>query len=100
MNIRAIAASAALLSTITFAGVANAQLAPGATVAQAPAPTYLRGDRRSDYNIRKVNRRLHRLIAQLNHDQRDYGGHRVKAIQLLTQAEQELSAAATFDNQH
>jgi hypothetical protein len=36
----------------------------------------------------------------LEHDQTDYGGHRVAAIKDLQEAESELKAARSFDKSH
>jgi len=57
----------------------------------------LRGERGSAHDIRSVERHLKRMIANLQRDQRDYGGHRVNAINLLQQADQQLDAAIQVD---
>ncbi|GAC1302743.1 MAG: hypothetical protein NVSMB19_12270 [Vulcanimicrobiaceae bacterium] len=64
--------------------------------AQTAAPQ-LRGEHGSKHDIRSVERRLERMIATLQRDQRDYGGHRVNAISLLQQADQQLQAALATD---
>lgn len=76
-------------------------LAIGATVthpadAQTVTPR-LRGERASRHDIRSVERRLERIIATLQRDQRDYGGHRASAVALLQQADQQLEAAIATD---
>lgn len=58
---------------------------------------HLRGERRSAQDIAHVERRLKRIIDSLNRDQRDYGGHRASAINLLNQADTQLEAALKFD---
>lgn len=60
----------------------------------------LRGERGSKRDIAFVERRLRRVIADLNRDQRDYGGHRASAVNLLNQAEGELQQALQFDRAH
>ncbi len=62
-----------------------------------PALRGQRGERGSARNIAFVEKRLGRLIATLQRDQRDYGGHRVNAINLLQQADQQLDAAIQVD---
>ena len=84
------------------AGAAFTSQASAQTVAQpgqagAMMPHHLRGEHRSAQDIAHVERRLKRIIASLNRDQRDYGGHRVNAINLLNQADQQLEAAIQVD---
>lgn len=43
--------------------------------------------------IVKAESQLHTIIWTLQHDPNTYSGHRDKAVQLLTQAQQELEAA-------
>jgi len=52
-----------------------------------------RGERGSDADVRYVVRWVGRLAGQLDRDQRDYGGHRVKAIAALHAAQGELRTA-------
>ena len=82
----------ALSSSFFLAGTVTTHQAS----AQGLQPA-LRGERGSAHDIRSVERRLERMIANLKHDQRDYGGHRVKAIDLLEQADQQLQAALQVD---
>ena len=79
------------------AGVAATLAAAGAASAQTP-PT--RGEVGSARNIVEVRRALERLIDQLQHDQRDYGGHRVRAIAAMQRARAELAAALQWDATH
>jgi hypothetical protein len=96
MNVRLVVLSAALAAT-ALGTVASAQQ-------QFPAnPAYnnqLRGGRGSDRNLRTEIRRLEQVIDMLQRDQRDYGGHRVQAIQDLQQARQQLEDALEYDNTH
>ena len=97
MNVRLIVLSAALAGT-ALTTVASAQ--------QQPQPMYpmqgqhLRGNRGSDQNLRREYRRLEQVIDGLQRDQRDYGGHRVQAIQDLQQARQQLDEALEYDRTH
>ena len=51
----------------------------------------------SDQNLRVERRRIEGVIDQLQRDQHDYGGHRVRAIADLQQARAELDAALQYD---
>lgn len=84
--------TSALVATlaVSFSGIASAQVAqPVAPMAQ---PTHLRGDCQSGHNLAHVHRRLDGTIDQLQHDQQDYQGHRVKAISDLQAARTEIIA--------
>jgi hypothetical protein len=95
------ALAAAALSTSMFA--AGAVYTSGAN-AQTPAmtarPAFQRGEFGSTKNIHVVRRRVERLIDMLQHDQRDYGGHRITAINDLQQARNELLQAEQYDKAH
>ena len=80
----------------SFTSQASAQnvLQPGQYGAMKP---HLRGEHKSAQNIERVEAHLKRIIASLSRDQRDYGGHRVNAINLLNQADAQLEAAIQFD---
>ena len=80
-----------------FTSQASAQIITQPGQNGAMRPHHLRGERRSAQDIRHVEGRLKRIIASLNRDQRDYGGHRVNAINLLTQADEQLEAAISVD---
>jgi hypothetical protein len=97
MNVRLIVLSAALAGT-ALGTVASAQQQPpyNTTMQQQ----HLRGNRASDQNIRREYRRLEQVIDGLQRDQRDYGGHRVQAIQNLQQARQQLDEALEYDRTH
>jgi hypothetical protein len=98
MNVRLIVLGAALAGT-ALTTVASAQQYPQ----QAPYAMngqHLRGDRGSDQNIRREYRRLEQVIDGLQRDQRDYGGHRAQAVQLLQQARAQLDQALEYDRTH
>ena len=51
-------------------------------------------------NIYGVRGRLGALIDQLQRDNRDYGGHRVAAINEMQQAQAQLTQALRYDGAH
>jgi hypothetical protein len=59
-----------------------------------------RGQGASNKNIWNVRRNVEHLIAQLQNDEHDYGGHRVIAIQDMQGGRMELLAAERFARQH
>jgi hypothetical protein len=61
---------------------------------------WTRPDRASDRNIWNIQATIDREIAQLNHDDRDYGGHRVNALRDLRAAHDELIAAERYARSH
>ena len=56
-------------------------------------PADARTDCASNRNLAQVHRRLDGAIDQLQHDRRDYGGHRIDAINDLQNARVQLVAA-------
>ncbi|HXP95052.1 MAG TPA: hypothetical protein VN905_16375 [Candidatus Binatia bacterium] len=88
MNIKALITTAIISATVGAmgAGVASAQVD--------------RGQYGSNRNMWYVDGRVKDLIVQLNHDDRDYGGHRVNAINDLQAARNEIAAAEQFARQH
>jgi len=91
------------------ASIAAASAAFGASVpvgsTPMPASSMTPSNRRrngamSNRNIRQVRKRLEHVIDELQHDQHDYAGHRVKALDLLNQARQELLLAEQSDTGH
>ena len=98
MNVRLIVLSAALAGT-ALTTVASAQQQPQYN-ANGVAAQHLRGNHGSDQNLRREMRRLEQVIDMLNRDQRDYGGHRVQAIQDLQQARQQLEDALEYGRTH
>jgi len=79
---------AVLLATVIGAG-ATSNLA---AVAQAAAAASCE----SVANLRQAHGQIDRAIDRLNHDDRDYGGHRVAAIHDLTDARSSLILAEQY----
>jgi hypothetical protein len=73
-------------------------VAPGSGV--GPNGPVERGQGGSNKNIWYVRRNVEHLIAQLQNDERDYGGHRVIAIQDMQGGRMELLAAERFARAH
>jgi hypothetical protein len=92
------AIAAAVAGLLLATGMASGQTTPPAP---SPSPQqHLRGPQASDRSIVIAHRVVLRLIRSLERDQRDYGGYRVKAIQDLRQAAQDLQQAIQYDRQH
>ena len=87
-------AAVALLGTLAAAGASAQQPAP------YNPPGYERGRAGSNRNLRRVDRQLGRAIATMQHDQHDYDGHRVRAIQDLQNAQSEIKAAEAYARTH
>ncbi len=88
---------------VTAAGIAATLAASTAALAQQTTPPTqppTRGEVGSARNLKKAEYMLERLIDQLQHDQRDYGGYRVKAIAALQQARADLDQALQWDASH
>lgn len=81
----------ALMAAVSFGTVVT-----GAVSAPASAQPQCA----SNQNMWHVHRRLDGAIDQLQHDDRDYGGHRVAAINELSTARQQLVAAEQISVQH
>ena len=94
----------ATMSTAIAAATALATIGAATPMPVQTAPPssshWTRRPGRSDRNIRRVRAKLEKLIDELSHDDRDYGGHRERALDLLHQARQELQAAEQYDAQH
>jgi outer membrane murein-binding lipoprotein Lpp len=60
------------------------------------APAFARPDCSSNANLWHVHRRLDGAIDQLSHDQRDYAGHRVAALNDLQNARGQIMAAEQY----
>ncbi len=90
MNPKSLLLGAALVATLASAGAAGAQ----------PAPYPDHGQSESNRNIDRVADKLSQLIAQLNLDRHDYDGHRLRAIQLLEQGQDQLQAAIRYERAH
>jgi hypothetical protein len=80
------------------AGVAATLAASKVAFAQTPPPT--RGELGSARNIQHVRQRLEALIDQLQNDQHDFGGFRVRAIAAMQQARADLDQALQWDATH
>lgn len=59
-----------------------------------------RGEAGSNYSVGLVRRHLGTMINHLERDSRDYGGHRVAAINWMQQASNELSIATQWEQTH
>lgn len=88
------AAAAAMAATLAASQGVLAQ-----TPAQ-PTPPRTRPEVASGRNIQRVRQMLGGLIGQLEHDQRDYGGWRVRAIASMRQAREDLDKALQWDATH
>lgn len=100
-----LAAAAGLGATI--AAVSAAVGAPSVTPSATPTAgatmrphQWRRNGSSSNHNIHEIRKHLERVIDELQHDQHDYAGHRVKALDLLNQARQELLLAEQSDTGH
>lgn len=87
------------MKKLLLAGLGAALVTAGA-VGVAGAQNYIRPDGRSNANLRYVRQTIDRDIATMQHDQRDYGGHRVAAIKDLQNARAEINAAEQYDRNH
>jgi hypothetical protein len=67
---------------------------------QSPNPHFTRGQGASDDNLQRVHHHLEKMIDLLQHDEHDYCGHRVQAIDLLQQARTQIEAGLSCDSQH
>jgi hypothetical protein len=81
--------------TIAAAG-AQTTVAPGAPMPMASGRT----QGQSNGSIAKASNRVGMMISALQKDDKDYGGHRVTAISDLTNAQNELNAAAQYADSH
>jgi hypothetical protein len=59
-----------------------------------------RNEAGSNYSIALVRQHVGTMINRLGRDSRDYGGHRVAAINWMQRAENELAAAEQFEMAH
>ena len=97
------AALASMILSVSMFGAGAAFTSAAHAQVTSPVPYYqggLRGERGSNRNIHWVRRRVETLIDELQRDQRDYGGQREQAIDLLQQARQHLLAAEQWDASH
>ena len=93
---------ACAFALVTAAGGGAALAQQGPVPANPPGvgpgnpPGFERGQKHSNRDMRHIGRAVDRMIAALQHDQRDYGGHRVAALNDLQQAHNEITAAEQF----
>ena len=92
-----LAAAAGLAATLATAQAALAQ-SPSPSPTQTTPP--VRREIPSARNIRQVRTMLERMVDQLQRDQTDYGGWRVKAIEAIRQARYDLDQALQWDATH
>ena len=90
-------AAAGMAATLATTGVVLAQTPPPT---QTTPPTHTRGELGSARNLRQVRGMLESLIDQLQRDQADYGGWRVKAIETMRRARSDLDRALQWDATH
>jgi hypothetical protein len=83
-----LAGATGLVATVAAAGAAAAQTPP------------VRNEYGSARNLIQVRMTLEGLIDQLQHDQRDYGGYRVRAIADIQRARANIVAALQWDAAH
>ena len=104
MHVRRLATAISLLFAVITAGAASAQVPygyppqnPGYNQGNGynPGGPYPRGywNNRSNHNLCGVRNRLNSLIQQLRHDGYDYSGYRMKTIQDLQVALNDLNTA-------
>lgn len=94
MNLRRLGGIIAVAALIG-GGVAADRVPVNAQAVVAQAPQGM-----SNRNLFYVRRRLEGLIAQLQNDRHDYGGHKATAIADLQQARQEIIAAIDWQRTH
>jgi hypothetical protein len=66
----------------------------------AASAQFERGQHGSNDNMWDVRQRVEGMIDQLQHDDHDYGGHRIAAINDLQAARNQIVAAEQFARQH
>ncbi|HEY7979995.1 MAG TPA: hypothetical protein VID19_00810 [Candidatus Eremiobacteraceae bacterium] len=95
-------AATALAAAAAPSSVAAPSVVPPPTMAPRPYPSghWQRGENMSNRNITRVRVKLERVIDELQHDARDYDGHREKALDLLRRGRTELLAAENWDRSH
>ena len=89
-----------ILGFAAAAGIAVVLATSGVFAQTTPRPSYQRGELGSSRNLQRVDTGLSRLIDQLEGDQHDYDGYRVKAIAEMRQAKADLDQALQWDATH
>jgi len=100
MNLRSLLGAIGTAAMVaSMAAAASAQAAPQPYNPNVPPPN---GEFRqqSAADVAMMSERIGHMIAHLQADARDYGGHRVNAIHILENAQGELNAAAQFAAAH
>lgn len=82
-----------ILAITLFAALSLGALIPAKSFAAVPP-------QQSDNNLRWARAHVERDIDMLQRDQRDYGGHRVKAIEDFQSARTQLTLGLTYDGSH
>jgi hypothetical protein len=96
-GLRTLAAGAALIAVLG-APMAWGQQPQGGPPAPAPGQAPRRGERHPE--IRAAMHALQNAERHLQQAAHDYGGHRVKAMELIKQAGEELKAGLEYDRAH
>jgi hypothetical protein len=98
----AIGVATAIAGTALAAAAAPGSVVAPPTMEPRPYPSghWQRGENMSNRNISRVRVKLERVIDELQHDARDYDGHREKALDLLRRGRTELLAAENWDRSH
>jgi hypothetical protein len=91
-----LATAAGIAATLAASKVALAATTTTTPTTQSPS----RGELGSARNIRRVRAALERLIDQLQQDQHDFGGYRVRALAAMQQARADLDQALQWDATH
>ena len=97
------AATAVIATGLAAAAAPPVPVPPTMAPRPYPAPSgyhNLRNQQHSDRNIARTRKHLEHVIDELQQDQRDYDGHREKALDLLQRARTELLAAEEYDRAH
>lgn len=82
------------------ATLAASKVALAATTTTTPSTPPSQGELGSARNLKRVRAGLERLIDQLQQDQHDFGGYRVRAIAAMQQARADLDQALQWDATH
>jgi hypothetical protein len=94
-------AALAFSVAISFVPASAQQAMPGAS--SPPNATHTkwhRGQGASNRNLMIVTRHVNIALRKLSHDAHDYGGYRVKAVQALQEAKQDLQQAMAYYKAH
>ena len=90
----------ALSSAVLSLSVLGAGAALTSTAHAQTATPAMRNEYWSNSNVHHARVRLEGIIDNLKRDQRDYGGQREQAIDLLQQARQHLLLAEQWEKSH